>query len=111
MTDNSKLIIVKAIHTLIWIFFNLVLAYLFYAAYTNQVGLWFWLGISLIGLECIILFVNNWTCPLTPIARRYTNSNRDNFDIYLPNWLARHNKVVYSTLFAILVGIYIWKVR
>jgi hypothetical protein len=28
-------------------------------------------------------------CPLTGIAARYTDDRRDNFDIYLPPWLAR----------------------
>jgi hypothetical protein len=25
----------------------------------------------------------------------------DNFDIYLPNWVARHNKAIFGTLFVL----------
>jgi hypothetical protein len=32
----------------------------------------------------------------------------DNFDIYLPNWLARHNKTIYSILIGILFIIFIY---
>jgi len=110
MLDTSKLIVIKAIHTVIWIFFNLVLVYLFYAAVADKVDYWFWLGIGLIGLECIILILNRWACPLSAIARKYTDSTMDNFDIYIPNWLAKYNKTIYSTLFVILVGIYLIKV-
>jgi hypothetical protein len=40
-------------------------------------------------------------CPLTDLAARYTVDRRPNFDIYLPNWLAEHNKVVFGLLFII----------
>jgi hypothetical protein len=39
--------------------------------------------------------------PLTDLAGRYTEDRRDNFDIYLPLWLARRNKTIFGTLFAI----------
>jgi hypothetical protein len=38
-------------------------------------------------------------CPLTDLAARYTDDRRDNFDIYLPEWLARHNKRIFGWLF------------
>ena len=106
MTDAQKLIWVKIVHTLVWIFFNIVFFYLFYAVLTHQVGSLFWIGVSLILIECAVLLSFKWTCPLTIIARRYSNSTRDNFDIYLPNWVARHNKTIYSILFGVLVILY-----
>ena len=109
MDDVSKLIWVKSIHTLVWIFFNVVFFYLFCSAWTKQINHWFWIGIGLIAVECIVLLFNGWECPLTPIARRYSDSTKDNFDIYLPNLLARHNKTIYSILFVILVLIYLFK--
>jgi hypothetical protein len=36
---------------------------------------------------------------LSDLAGRYTDERKDNFDIYLPLWLARHNKAVFGTLF------------
>jgi hypothetical protein len=33
------------------------------------------------------------------LAAQFTDSNADNFDIYLPNWLARHNKAIFGVLF------------
>jgi hypothetical protein len=39
-------------------------------------------------------------CPLTGVAARYTDDRRDNFDIYLPLWLARYNKLIFGSLFA-----------
>jgi hypothetical protein len=47
----------------------------------------------------LILAVNKGRCPLTNLAGRYTRDRTDNFDIYLPLWLARHNKMIFGTLF------------
>jgi len=33
------------------------------------------------------------------VAERYTDDRRDNFDIYLPLWLARYNKEIFGVLF------------
>jgi hypothetical protein len=50
-------------------------------------------------LECGVLAVNGGRCPLTDLAHRFTDSHADNFDIYLPNWLAQYNKVIFGVLF------------
>ena len=106
MIGSEKLIIIKIIHTAIWMFFILVLAYMFYAAITVNVGTLFWIGLVLIVVECAVLLMFKWTCPLTIVARKYSDSQKDNFDIYLPNWIAKHNKTIYSILFVILVVVY-----
>ena len=50
-------------------------------------------------LECTVLAINGGRCPLTDLASRFTVDRNPNFDIYLPNWLAEHNKVVFGLLF------------
>jgi len=109
MEDQQRLIYIKVFHTAIWLFFNVVLVYLYYAAITNQINLLFWLGIGAFVMELIVLLIYQWSCPLTLVARKYSDSKEDNFDIYLPNWLARHNKTIYSILLGILIIIFIYK--
>ena len=58
-----------------------------------------WLAVA-VCFEIAVLLANRWACPLTAIAARYTEDRRANFDIYLPEWLARYNKQVFGTLFA-----------
>jgi hypothetical protein len=48
-----------------------------------------------------VLAANRGRCPLTDLAGRYTEERADNFDIYLPLWLARHNKTIFGTLFVL----------
>lgn len=104
MTDTTKLNVVKIIHTIIWIFFNVVIFYLLYAVIIDRIDRWAWICLWLILLECLTLVLYKMICPLTLIARRYSDSQKDNFDIFLPNWLAKYNKLIYGfILFATIV--------
>ena len=49
--------------------------------------------------EVAVLWLNRWRCPLTAVAARYTDDRRANFDIYLPEWLARYNKQIFGPLY------------
>ena len=105
----TKLTTIRVLHTIIWLFFNVVLFYLLYAVLTNQITRWVWIGIVCVLLEGIILLVFKNKCPLTLIARRYSDSTKDNFDIFLPNWLAKNNKLIYTSLFIATVLILIYQ--
>jgi hypothetical protein len=109
MVPNIKLTLIKITHTLIWVFFNLVLFYLYYAVITNRMDKWVWICITIILLEGVILLIFKKNCPITLIARKYTDSTKDNFDIFLPNWLARRNKLIYTTLFVIILLILLFR--
>jgi len=109
MTENFKLTTVKVIHTVIWLFFNVVIFYLLYAVIINRIDKWIWICIGLIALEGIILLVFKSMCPVTLIARKYSNSTKDNFDIYLPNWLAKYNKTIYTIIVLVAIAILIYR--
>ena len=58
---------------------------------------------AIVLVEVIVLLLNRWRCPLSAVAKRYTADRHANFDIYLPGWLARHNKSIFGALY--LVGV------
>lgn len=109
ITNSIKLILIKGLHTLIWIFYNIVIFYLLYAVIINRIDKWVWICLGLIALEGIILFVFKNLCPVTLIARNYSQSKKDNFDIYIPNWLAKYNKKIYSAIVLIAIVILIFR--
>jgi hypothetical protein len=109
MRDKTKLTLIKIIHTLIWIFFNFVIFYMLYAAVTNKLDYWLWIGYGLFVLEGITLVAFKFFCPLTIIARKYSNSPKENFDIYIPNWLAKYNKLIYTSLLLVILIITIYQ--
>lgn len=110
MNDKQKLVTIKLIHTAIWIFFNVVIFYLLYAVLVNKIDKWVWIGLSLIILEGLVLLIFKNVCPVTIAARKYSDSTRDNFDIYLPEWLARYNKQIYTSIVGIIVIILLFRI-
>ena len=109
MKTFTPLVVIKIIHTLVWIFFNLVLFYLLFAIVADKIDKWVWIGFGLFAAEGIVLLVFRNTCPLTVIARRYSDSAKDNFDIYLPEWLARYNKLIYTCILGAVVTMFIYR--
>ena len=89
---------VKLLHTVVWAFFAGCILAIPVLGWTGRYGPAALLcGIVLV--EALVLVFNGWRCPLTGVAARYTDDRRDNFDIYLPEWLARYNKVIFGSLY------------
>lgn len=98
---NKNIIVIKLIHTIIWVVMAAASFYILYAGIMRTFDIFLWISIGLLVVETAVLIVNKWTCPLTPLAKKYTEERDDNFDIYLPNWLAKYNKVIFGTIFAV----------
>jgi hypothetical protein len=109
MHSESKLTIVKIIHTLVWIFFNIVIFYMLYAVIVNKLDNRLWIGYGLFILEGVILLIFKCSCPITNIARKYSISSKDNFDIYLPNWLAKYTVLIFISILVIVTIITIFQ--
>jgi uncharacterized membrane protein len=106
---GNQLRVIKTLHTVIWVFFAACVFAIPIFAWTAKYAY----ATALIGivlLEVLVLLVNSWRCPLTGIAERYTDDRRDNFDIYLPEWLARHNKRIFGSIYVagVLLTIIRW---
>jgi len=103
---------IKLLHTVAWAVFAGSIVVIPFAALGSRWRLAFGL-IALVALECVVLVVNRMRCPLTDVAARYTEDRRDNFDIYLPLWLARYNKQIFGPLYlgGVVVAIVLWSVR
>jgi hypothetical protein len=96
--EIKMLMVIKLLHTLIWAFLA-----------ANLVGIpalgvlrrfrWAAILTGIVLLECGVLAINGGRCPLSDLAARFTDDRASNFDIYLPNWLAQYNKVIFGVLF------------
>jgi hypothetical protein len=103
------LVTIKVVHTLVWAFFAACIFAIPVCAWRGQLRAAAVL-IGVVFLEVVVLLVNRWRCPLTNVAARYTNDRRDNFDIYLPEWVARHNKTIFGAIYiaGIAVTLVLW---
>ncbi|MFC1730060.1 hypothetical protein ACFL6I_06955 [candidate division KSB1 bacterium] len=109
MKQSEKLIAIKIVHTLIWSFFVIAIFYILFSGISNKINSYTWFAIGLVIGEGIVLIVFKLFCPLTILARKYSDSKKDNFDIFLPNWLARNNKIIFTTIY--LLGLIIVLIR
>lgn len=92
--------VVKAFHTIVWAFFAGCILTIPVLVWRDNLA-WAFLLIAIVLVEVVVLVANRWRCPLTDVAARYTTDRSDNFDIYLPVWLARYNKVIFGSLFGL----------
>jgi hypothetical protein len=105
MTEGAtgRLRAVRLLHTAVWALFAACVVAIPALTWRRQFGIAAVLA-TLVLAEVAVLWLNRWSCPLTAVAARYTDDRRANFDIYLPEWLARCNKQIFGPLFAIGVA-------
>jgi hypothetical protein len=101
MNNIQKLRAIKSLHSLIWIFMVSVIFYVLYSGIFDKVTFYTWICIFIIILEGMVLMAFKMSCPLTVLARKYSDSPNHNFDIYLPEWLAKYNKQIFTTIYVI----------
>lgn len=98
MTPDASLHAIKVLHTVVWVFFVGCIIAIPILGFTQHYDQAFML-IGVVLIEVLILVANRLRCPLTGLAARYTDDRQENFDIYLPVWVARHNKLIFGLLF------------
>lgn len=106
----TKLTLIKTIHTLIWAFMVAVIFYIVYCGVFDTVNLFTWIAVGIIILEGLVLLSFKMSCPLTVLARKYSSSTNHNFDIYLPEWLAKYNKQIFTSIYFIGIIIVLFRV-
>jgi hypothetical protein len=104
----NALTAVKLLHTAVWALFAGSIVALPITAVMRRFD-WAIALTALVLVECGVLAVNRGRCPLTGLAARYTSDRTDNFDIYLPKWIARYNKVIFGLLFLFGEGVVLWR--
>ena len=99
---------IKLLHTAIWAALAGSILALPAAAFTRRFH-WALVLTAFVVCECAVLAASRGRCPLTNWAARFTEDRAANFDIYLPDWLARNNKAIFGTLFAVSELIVLWR--
>ena len=107
---NKKLISIKLIHTIIWFIFASAIMYVCYAGAFNKVNRLVWYCIGAVVFEGVVLLMNKGKCPLTSIAGKYTDNRSANFDIFLPERLAKYNKILFTSIFLVGLCLVLWRV-
>jgi hypothetical protein len=104
----NPLVAIKLLHTLVWAIMAGSILALPITALLERFNAAIILTLIILA-ECGVLAFNEGRCPLTGLAAQFTTDRADNFDIYLPNGLARHNKRIFGTLFIVNELFVLWR--
>jgi hypothetical protein len=99
---------IRMAHTIAWAVFASSIVAVPVVTFAGRIDTALWLSL-LVWVEVVILAANRLRCPLTGVAARYTEDRSDNFDIFRPAWLAKHNKLIFGSLFAIGELFLLWR--
>jgi hypothetical protein len=97
--NSAGLTAIKAAHTIVLALFVACVVAIPSAAWCGEYHAAAWLTV-VAAVEVLVLAINGWRCPMTSMAARFTVERRENFDLYLPIWLARHNQLIFGAIYA-----------
>ncbi len=109
MNIKTKLLLIKILHTSIWAVMASMIVYILIAGIFNIQNLLVYISIATILGESLVLLFFKWHCPLTLVAYKYTKNHEDGFDIFLPKFVARNNKTIFSIIFVIGLALVVWR--
>lgn len=96
-----QLVIIRVIHTIIWVLMTGAVFYVFFSGITGKINSLSWLGVGLISLEALALILGKGDCPLHIYALRLTGLTEIN-DTYLPEKIFfKGYKIILTIIFLI----------
>ena len=107
---GEKLKTIKITHTIIWAIFVFIIFFILYSGIFNKVNILTWVAIAVVLIEGIVLIFHKWQCPFTILGKKYTQNTDVGFDIYLPKWIAKNNKAIFTPIYLIGVFIVIYRI-
>ena len=109
-SNGKTLMLIKIIHTAIWFVFASAIIYVLYAGIFDKINMFVWVCVGLVFAEAVILIIFKWKCPFTVLGYKYTDNPKIGFDIFLPAWLAKNNKAIFSVIFAVGLSLVLWRI-
>ena len=78
----TKLVLIKSLHTLIWIVMVCIIGYVVYSGVSGNITVYSWLAVAAVIVEGLVLWLFKGKCPLTVWASNYSDSQKENFAIF-----------------------------
>jgi len=102
VSDAQGLMLVRAVHTAIYLVMATSSLVVLFGAITGLHGPWLWAAAVLIGVESLVFAAWGFKCPLTAVAVKYGAGEGPLFDTFLPERITRHTFHVFGPL--VLLG-------
>jgi hypothetical protein len=101
MTDRTKLALVKAVHTFIYLVMAAATLFILYAGLSRYRGPLLTVALVLAGLEAVVFLGNGRKCPLTGLAQKYGAVKGYAFDTFLPEKWTKYTFRFFGTILVV----------
>jgi hypothetical protein len=102
VTDSQRLLLVRALHSAIYLVMAAASLLVLFAGLTGARGPWLWVALVLVLVESLVFVGCGFKCPLTAVATRYGASpDGAAFDTFLPDRITRHTFRVFGPIIAV----------
>jgi hypothetical protein len=105
VTSDTKLLIVKSLHTAIWFTVESALLYVLFSGFRGRTDRATKIAAGVVAMEIGVFLGNGARCPLTNVAESLGAESGSVTDIYLPDWFARNLPVIHIPL--VLSAVYL----
>ncbi|MDR3472075.1 MAG: hypothetical protein P4M09_10340 [Devosia sp.] len=96
--DAQRLVLIRTVHTAIYVMMAVSTFALVYAGLTGQRGWWLWLALVLLAIESAVFAGGGFKCPLTTLAVSYGATTGHVFDTFLPERATRYTFRFFGSL-------------
>lgn len=103
--NYKKLVIVKTVHTFIYLVMVAATFYIMYAAITKKYNYLLYVSLGLLTIEGIVFFGSGMKCPLTALAKQYGDPKGYVGDTLFPEKFTKYTFRVFGSI--LLVGLLI----
>lgn len=100
---NNRLLALKILHTTVWVALVAMIGYILFSGLANRITPFTYISVGAVIVEGFVLLLFRWRCPITLVARRYSATQEDGFDLFVPRFIARHNKTIFTILYLLAV--------
>ena len=98
MTDGQRLVLVRGLHTAIYVVMAASVFVLLYAGVSGARGPWLWWALGLITVEIVVFVGNGMRCPMTAMVTRFDRAGNEISDTFFPKRITRHTLRVFGPL-------------
>lgn len=101
MTEDRRLTLVRAVHTVIYVVMASSAFALLYAGVMGAHGAWLWVAGGLMAVECAVFIGSGMRCPLTAVAAAAGAERKGVSDTFFPERLTRHTFTVFAPIIVV----------
>jgi hypothetical protein len=99
--DETKLAIVKLVHTVIYVVMTAATIYVMFAGISGRRDGFVWASVALVAFEGVVFFGNGMRCPLTTLAKKYGDPTGHVGDTLFPESCTRYTFRAFGSLYVV----------